>query len=115
MNKFALPHFVDNATLSFPGDVSTLLPPWEEIPQDFQRGRSPWNDVFNRLFYSGLSEAERPKPKPELVEKLTEKGTDAWRHVMAVSRSFSPKHEHKEAGVAYLMSLWFELPEKFKK
>jgi hypothetical protein len=32
----------------------------------------------------------------------------AWRHCAALLRSFEPKHEHKEAGVAYLMSQYFE-------
>lgn len=110
-NKFTLPHFVDKVTLAFPSDVSTLLPPWEEIPDEFKNGRTPWNKLFSKMFYSGLTDADRPKPKPELVKDLNEDATDAWRHIMAVSRSFQPKHEHKEAGVAYLMSLWFKLPE----
>jgi hypothetical protein len=29
-------------------------------------------------------------------------------HLKAIMGSFQPKHEHKTAGVAYLMSLWFE-------
>ena len=29
------------------------------------------------------------------------------RHTRACLRSFEPRHEHKIAGVAYLLSLWF--------
>jgi hypothetical protein len=32
----------------------------------------------------------------------------AMRHVQYCMRSFEPKHEHKEAGCAYLLSLWFD-------
>ena len=32
----------------------------------------------------------------------------ALRHLGACLSSWEPKHEHKTAGVAYLMSLWFE-------
>lgn len=30
------------------------------------------------------------------------------RHISACLGSYEPKHEHKIAGVAYLLSLWFE-------
>ena len=29
--------------------------------------------------------------------------------IAAILASFEPKHEHKEAGAAYLLSQWFEL------
>ena len=29
-------------------------------------------------------------------------------HLKSILQSFKPKHERKEAGVAYLMSLWFD-------
>ena len=32
----------------------------------------------------------------------------AMAAISAILRSFDPKHEHKEAGVAYLFSEWFE-------
>ena len=44
--------------------------------------------------------------------KLTPKnGIDAQaaiRHVRYCMGSWEPKHEHKEAGCAYLLSLWFD-------
>ena len=32
----------------------------------------------------------------------------ALRHVKAVLGSWEPKHEHKEAGVAFLLNEWFD-------
>jgi len=32
----------------------------------------------------------------------------ALRHIKAILGSFEPKHEHKEAAAAYLLSLWFK-------
>jgi hypothetical protein len=32
----------------------------------------------------------------------------ALRHIQAIMRSYQPKHEHKEAAVAYLLSQWFD-------
>lgn len=33
---------------------------------------------------------------------------DALANIQTALRSFEPKHEHKMAGVAYLMSMWLE-------
>jgi hypothetical protein len=42
---------------------------------------------------------------------VTKEGIDrsvAMRHLKCIMSSWEPQHEHKTAGVAYLMSLWFE-------
>ena len=33
---------------------------------------------------------------------------EVWRHLKACMGSFQPAHEHKVAGVGYLMSLWLK-------
>lgn len=81
-----------------------LLPKYEEIPDEFKGFRGVWSDLTERWFFEGIN-----------GEILREKsGIDreaALRHLDACMRSFAPKHEHKIAGVAYLMSQWFELVE----
>jgi hypothetical protein len=57
---------------------------------------------FSRWFFSGL---------PKGTVFVPHEGIDpakAMRHLRAILGSFEPKHEHKEAGVAYLMSQWFK-------
>jgi len=44
------------------------------------------------------------KSKPGIDRKA------AIRHIKAIMASYAPKHEHKEAGCAYLFALWFEQP-----
>jgi hypothetical protein len=82
------------------------LPPWEAIPDDFRRDRTPWNRQVGTWFFSGADK--------EWVARITPKaGIDkqaALAAVQAVLRSWAPKHEHKEAGAAYLLSLWFDDP-----
>lgn len=97
------PHDVDDVTLAFPACVvGTLLPPMARTPDDFRSRRSPWCRFFSSLFYKG---GTLPSPKPGInAEK-------ALRHLLAVMGSYEPKHEHKEAGAAWLMSLWYEVPE----
>lgn len=87
--------------LCFGGDVKKLIPKWEDIPDEFKCMHNKWNKVFNDWFFRGLKNVKLiPKP-----------GTDckkAVAHINAVMSSFEPKHEHKEAGCAYLLSNFFE-------
>lgn len=103
-----LPKEVDQATLAFPANViGTLLPKWEEIPKEFKDGNK-WTQLAQHIFFYG----------GKGIEFLVKDGVDqakANRHIMACLRSFEPKHEHKEAGVGYLLSEFFadfELPKE---
>ncbi len=105
MNSFDVPHETSMLDVSFGGNVATLLPSMEDIPDEFKGGSTPQNKMFNEWFFKGLQ-----------VSALTVKeGINKARaldHLKAVMVSYDPKHEHKEAGVAYLMSLWFETPKQ---
>ena len=96
------PQPVTDLELAFGGDVSRLLPPMDEIPEEFHRHPGTgWNRLVSAWFFRGL-EALEVEPK-EGIDKNA-----ALRHVKAVMGSWQPKHEHKEAGIAYLLSQWFE-------
>jgi hypothetical protein len=84
------------------------LPAWEEIPEDFRynggvgRGDArSWCELAERWLFEGLS-GVRPIPKPGVDPQA------ALRAVRAILCSFAPKHEHKIAGCAFLLSEWFE-------
>jgi len=85
------------------GRMSELMPAYDHIPSQFKDWNRPgkWNKVMGDWFYSGLKNAQW-KPKPGVDTKK------ALMHIKAVLGSFEPKHEHKEAGVAFLLSEWFE-------
>jgi hypothetical protein len=103
------PKDVDGAALAFGGPMQKLLPPWDEIPAEFrQLGGTEWNRIVGRWFFRGL---------PDGTEWNAKEGVDtqrALRHLGAIMSSWEPKHEHKEAGVAYLMSLWFHSVRKWQ-
>ena len=101
MDRWARPQEIDDATMVFPASVcGTLLPPMDEIPETFQRRREePWSKLVSKWFFEGLD--GRFVPKDGIEEQI------AVRHLNACIRSWEPKHEHKEAGVAWLMSKWF--------
>ena len=96
---------IEPILLAFPASVQHLMPSPEGIPDRFWRSRqvqrNPWTDLFDQWFFRELSEE---------VEFHAAEGLDAkiaFHHLLAVMRSYQPKHEHKEAAVAYLASLWF--------
>jgi hypothetical protein len=101
MSKWAQPQAIDDVTVAFPARVvGTLLPRVADIPREFYSRANPWATLASRWFFSGLS--GRFAVKPGIDERT------ALRHLSAVLRSFEPQHEHKEAGVAFLMSQWFD-------
>jgi hypothetical protein len=86
----------------FPASVAQYMPLYSEIPDEFKRHNGTvWNRLFSDMFYCGLTNLEA-KPKDGID------ADKAWTHLRVISRSFEPKHEHKEAAFAYLASQWFE-------
>lgn len=83
------------------GILDAMMPAYSSIPEEFKHGRTKWNKLFNDIFFNGLESLELfPKPG---VDK-----DRAFRHIRAIMVSFAPKHEHKEAGVAFLFNEWFD-------
>lgn len=103
---FEKPVIVEGMSMYFGGDMEKLLPNYKDIPDEFKRDGNYWVRWQQKWFFSGLSEADIPQAKEGID------GKSAMRHLAAIQRSFQPKHEHKEAGVAYLASVWFVTPSK---
>lgn len=81
------------------------LPPYNSIPDRF-RGRSdPYAEFVSSWFFNGRTQGD--------MQRLKEReGVDRGKalvSIKAILASFQPKHEHKEAGCAYLLHEWFEL------
>jgi len=97
------PITVTDAELAFPAKVvGTLLPKWEEIPEEFRRMQGSWVSIVNTWFCRGIEDTFSVKKEHD--------ANKVWRHLAACMHSFEPDHAHKIAGVAYLMSLWVEPP-----
>ena len=78
-----------------------VMPGWDEIPDEFKHGQGKWNKVQSTWFFKGLKGAEfKPKAGIHLDQALN--------HLGSIQGSWNPAHEHKEAAVAWLMSLWFD-------
>ena len=92
---------VSGLEMTFGGDMKKLLPAMSDIPREFQMGHTKWNDLVSTWLFYGLKNCEW-KPKEGIDTQ------QALRHIKAIMGSWEPKHEHKEAGCAYLLSEWFE-------
>lgn len=87
------------------------MPKYDTVPDEFKMRRgNPYCDAVSGWFFSGAS-----RDGDALVvsgEKFTPKpGVDANKALAAIKAvlgSFEPKHEHKEAGCAYMLSEWFD-------
>lgn len=79
------------------------LPEWKDIPEEFKRYSNPFAQIASELFFKGGKLADYGLTPKEGVD--IGKATRAIRSCLG---SFDPKHEHKEAGVAYMLSEWFD-------
>lgn len=78
------------------------LPAWDEIPDEFKKSHgNAWVEVVEVWFNSGW---------PDGWVVLPREGVDPKKAFIAMAaclQSFEPKHEHKIAGVAFMLSDWF--------
>lgn len=93
-----LPKPVDDLAVAL-GDISNL-PRKEDIPAEFWRNGNPWHDLAHRWFFGQLKAV--PPIKPHLDRRAV------LRAIRSCLCSWDPSHEHKSAGVGYLLSLWCE-------
>jgi hypothetical protein len=84
------------------GNFGRLMPDRKTLdtfkPQKWSR------ELFMTLFCKGGSVAHL-EPKPGIDR------TKALRHIEAILGSFEPKHEDKEAAVAYFFETWFTVKD----
>lgn len=103
MKDWSKPQVIDRLTQAFPVEALDFMPTWEEIPLEFKQFRiNPWSKWQAKWFFFGLTNEDIPEPK-DGIDLDT-----ALVHLATIQGSWSPKHEHKEAAVAYLASLWFK-------
>jgi len=103
MNDFEYPSEISPVEAAFPTRVDHLVPSYEELRGTPYRNGDNWgNRLFSDWFYFGLKSADGLIPR-QGVDKQK-----ALVHIKTVMRSWDPKHEHKEAGCAFLFDKWFD-------
>lgn len=112
LDRFDKPQAVTKLDLAFGGNMNELLPSYQSIPEEYRNGATEWNAVTDRWFYKGLPEGTF------LISNDGINAEEAANHIQAILVSYDPKHEHKMAGCAYLLSKWFtriEFPKQSTK
>ncbi len=96
---------VSDVDIAFPANPP--LPAWNDIPEKFRRyNGTPFNKIASTLFFKGGKLSDFGLTPKEGVDV-----NKAMRAIRCCLGSFEPKHEHKEAGVAFMFSEWFDLKE----
>lgn len=93
---------VTDVDIAFPTIALDILPKYQDIPKEFAyNSQNKWVGVVNDWFFRGLKNSKwTPK-----------KGVDQQKALRAIKvclGDFSPSHEHKTSGVAWLLSQWFD-------
>ena len=94
---WSCPQPVTDIDLAFPARALELMPPADQIPAVDRK----WLDFQHDWFMNGLPDDCEIDLMPGID------GNEAMRHLRVIQGSYAPKHQHKQAAVAYLASLWF--------
>ncbi len=83
-----------------------FLPAWEDVPEEFRRGNL-YTKVAESIFFS----RSLPKAEMRFKQDFSDEGAPAAlnRCVRAHLQSWGPKHEHKIAGVGFMIAQACEL------
>lgn len=104
-NRTPVPE-IDGLDLAF-GNASHL-PPMSQIPEEFKRRDNPYAEFVSKWFFGG-------RTQDDMNHLVAKPGIDRRKAIAAIAAalsSFEPKHEHKQAGCAFLLSEWFVLHDK---
>ena len=101
MTNWNKPKKVDNIDLLFgPKDAKRFIPSMKEIPKEYHKTCHPLNKLVRTWFFNGLQDVQF-RPKIGIDEGK------ALKQIKCCLMSFELSHEHKMAGCAYLMDLFF--------
>lgn len=112
-DQWAAPATVDDLSMVFGADALKHMPSLVECEAGLRlldrKTARMWRDFQATWFFEGLS------PDVEFTVAEGVDGATAIRHLKMINGSFAPKHEHKEAAVAYLASRWFTSVKNYEK
>lgn len=101
LKEFKFPE-VNGVDFAFPtfNTIPALLKEAKE--RGFYDGRTPYNDLFSKLFFNGGEVHFKKDLDPDFKKR-------AWSYCRSFMGSWAPKHEEKEAICAMLMSELLEI------
>ena len=94
---------VSGLDVVFGSDALSWMPAWEDIPDEYRNmnALTEQNKIVQQWFFRGLNPKVKFVPNPGVDKEK------ALAAIKATLGSYEPKHEHKEAAVAYMLASWF--------
>ncbi len=89
-----------------------LLPQQEDIPKSFW-GRNPYSELASAIFYGTTLPDGEMTFHPTFTDDAA--AADLSKCVRAHLKSFAPKHEHKIAGVGFMIAQVCEITANIKE
>lgn len=83
-------------------DRVTDFPSMEDIPAPYKTSDNPYVQLQREWLFGGIR-------RSRLLHRPNVDRDAAVRHLSALQESFVVSHEHKQAAVAYLMAMWFDI------
>jgi hypothetical protein len=108
----AVPENLTRVDMAF-GNIAHM-PKYETIPAEFKRHRgNAYCDAVSDWFFRGAKFAPNGIEIGGTVFEAKQgvNANKALAAIRAVLGSFEPKHEHKEAACAYMLSEWFDIAQ----
>lgn len=96
--KFSKPFDKDTIQKS---KVFDLMPSYSELHSKDVKWDNKWERAVSTWFFDGIA-------KSRFTPKAGIDVNDAFYHLGNIIGDWTPKHEHKTDGAAFLMSLWFD-------
>tara|TARA_R110002096_G_C14459064_1_gene712137 strand:- start:618 stop:974 length:357 start_codon:yes stop_codon:yes gene_type:complete len=111
MTNWNKPIEVNDAEMVFPAEVmGRLMPYYKDLPEGFNgQGKwmnNPWCKNAETWMFNGVDVKKSTVKFKDTLDETEQRMV--WRQLQCCMGSFEPKHEHKMAGVGYLMSLFFD-------
>jgi len=102
--KWLKPSEISEADAAYGFIGGEKIPNEDEIPEEFWNAniRNKWQRLQSEWFFNGLPEGAKFYPNEEVNPEK------ALAHLASIQRCFGISHEHKEAAVSWLASLWFK-------
>lgn len=102
-NKEWKPVPVNDVDIAFGGRTEELLPAQEDIPKEFWNHSNKWVKIVNDWMFNSGGLVGFDCEGKEGIDEVA-----GIRHIHCILKSFTPKHEHKIAGAAYLLSVFYD-------
>lgn len=97
------------ADKAFPAHALDWMPEPDDIPKEYwhtSHYNQPWYaELWSDIFFKGLKAIELVPEDESWAQGDIDR---AFNHLLGIVGSYAPKHEHKEAALAFLTDRWFK-------